>query len=263
MSKPLTIVSIGAGNVAHHFIPALYKQDCKVIQVYSRKLKNAKKLAANVDAQPIANLEDLTQKADLYLVMIHDDAIPEVITQLPELGPTQILAHTSGATSTQILSTRSKNFGSFYALQSFKKNKKENLKKLPFMINGNNEYTLNTLRLLADTLSLKVTEVSDEERLKYHLAAVMINNFSNHLACVTNTYLEYHHLDPEILLPITKATYKKILTRNPCENQTGPAIRSDNKVEGKHLEMLKDEENLKAIYRSMSESIKQKHNSKK
>ena len=59
MAKPITIVSIGAGNIAHHLIPALAKLDCEIVQVYSRTLKSAKKLGKKVNSVATNKLEKL------------------------------------------------------------------------------------------------------------------------------------------------------------------------------------------------------------
>ena len=170
----VSIVSIGSGNIAHHFIPALHKIGCDILQVYSRDIDNAQRLALKVNSKPCDTISNLIATADLYLIMVTDDAIASVLTQLPPLGPTQILAHTSGATPTLPLKKKSKNFGSFYALQSFKKNKKQDLSQLPFFILGNNIETTRRLRMLARQLSPSVTEVTDQDRLRYHLSLIHI-----------------------------------------------------------------------------------------
>ena len=256
----ISIVSIGSGNIAHHFIPALHKIGCEILQVYSRNLEHAQKLAYKVKAKACNELGALNTEADLYLIMVSDDAIPEIITQLPTLGPTQILAHTSGATPTLPLKKKATNIGSFYALQSFRQNKKQDLSEVPFLILGNNAETTRVLRMIARQLSPSVTEVTDQNRLRYHLAAVLMNNFTNHLACLTHSFLDEHQLDPHILKPIVESTFEKILTQNPCENQTGPAKRNDTKIENKHLQLIEDKPYLIAIYKSLSQSIKKLSN---
>ena len=257
----IKVVSIGAGNLAHHFIPALHKAGCEILQVYSRTLNNAEKLARKVSATATNNLTHLNKEAEVYLIMVKDDAIKEVIDQLPEFRSDQVLAHSSGATSTQILGKKAAQFGSFYALQSFKKNRPADLEKIPFLIFGNTPYATRLLRMMARQLSPTVKEVNDKSRLRYHLAAVMMNNFTNHLACKTSQFLKENKLDPQILSPIVESSFKRILENNPCEIQTGPAIRNDVKIEKEHLELIKDDAYLSSIYKSLTQSIKKTHNS--
>lgn len=252
----LSIVSIGAGNLAHHFIPALDKKGCQILQVFSRDIDNAKKLALKVNAQVTDQLEGINPDADLYLIMVHDDAIRSVVDALPKLQDHQILAHSSGATPTLLLAKKSKNYGSFYALQSFKKQQPQDISQVPFLIFGNNVDTTRRLRMLARQLSPTVKEVNDNDRLRYHLAAVLMNNFTNHLACKTNEFLEDNKLDRTVLQPIVTASFDKILSHDPCSIQTGPAVRNDIKIEAKHLKLIEEDPYLTAIYKSLSQSIK-------
>ena len=43
---------------------------------------------------------------------------------------------------------------------------------------------------------------------------------------------------------------------DPCQIQTGPAVRGDNKVEQLHLDLINEDPYLSAIYKAMSQSIK-------
>ncbi len=252
----MNIISIGAGNIASHLVPALHNIGCNISQVYSRDIKNANSLARKVEAKAIADLQAVSDKADLYLIMVKDDVIREVSAQLPKLNSKQYLAHTSGATPTTFLTKRAENYGSFYPLQSFKKKKAVDIAALPFLIHGNNPKTLRKFRMLARQLSSNVSEANDLERMKYHLAAVILNNFTNHLACLTANFLKENKLKPKVLSPIMETTFASILLQNPCSIQTGPAARNDIKVEKEHLKIIKSDAYLSSIYKAMSQSIK-------
>lgn len=257
MSKEFNIVSIGAGNVANHLIPALHSLGCKISQVYSRDIRNARSLARKVKANAIDSFELLDDSSDLYLIMVHDDIIKDIVSELPQLDSNQFLAHTSGATPTNFLIRKAKNYGSFYPLQSFKKGRQLALEEVPFLLYGSNPKTLRKFRMLARQLSPVVKEANDNERLKYHLAAVLMNNFTNHLACLTEKYLNDEQLDPKILKPITSYTFSRIAkSSSVCEIQTGPAKRDDNTVIKKHLALIKEDKTLTEIYKVMTKSIK-------
>ena len=130
------------------------------------------------------------------------------------------------------------------------------MQEVPFLVHGNNEMTTRFFRMLARQVSLKVTEANDHERLQYHLSAVILNNFSNHLACLTDRFLQDKKLDSSVLSPIRKTTYERILNSDPCAIQTGPAARGDEKVERAHLKLLESDETLQQIYQLLSQSIK-------
>ena len=56
-----------------------------------------------------------------------------------------------------------------------------------------------------------------------------------------------------------KETARKIHELSPVQAQTGPAVRYDRNVIGKHLEMLADENTMHELYKSISESIHSLH----
>jgi len=216
MSKLFKVVGIGAGNVASHLLPAIAElEGITVTQVFSRQLKKARRLSIRVDAQPINNLAKIDSSADLYILMVHDDAIKEVAANLPTLSAKQFLVHTSGATPTDCLDVVASNFGSFYPLQSFRTKKNVQLSEVPFLVYGNNAKTLRKLRMLARQLSTTVKEANDEERLKYHLSAVLLNNFTNHLACLSYQYLRDNDLNPKVLSAILRTTFDRIINESP------------------------------------------------
>jgi predicted short-subunit dehydrogenase-like oxidoreductase (DUF2520 family) len=257
MSKKIKIISIGAGNIAHHLIPALYNvAPCSIQQVYSRTLKNAAHLAHKVDAQAISKLDHIGSDADLYLIMVPDDDIKSVVDALPELEDSQILAHTSGATPSNTLKAISKNYGAFYPLQTFKKNIPVSIEHTPFLIYGNNSNTTRYLRSLARKISSKVSECNDKERLTYHLAAVFVNNFTNHMACVARRLLESEKLEVSVLQAIVETTCHRMINGDPCISQTGPAIREDIALQNRHLKLLETNPEWQALYQSVSQSIK-------
>lgn len=255
MPKKLKVVGIGAGNIASHLIPALHNIGCEITQTYSRKITKARLLAGKVGAKAVNALSKIRDDADFYLIMVSDDAIKEVTASLPSLGERQYLAHTSGSTPSTVLENKAALYGSFYALQSFQKNQALDLKETPFLVHGNTNSSLRFFRVLARKLSKNVTECNDADRLKYHMSAVFMNNFSNHLASVTQEILKASNLDPNIILPIAETTFNRILNEDPSVIQTGPARRGDIKTQKKHLKLLKDNPKWKAIYEAISKSI--------
>ena len=190
-SKP-SIVSIGAGNLASHFIPALHKAGYEIKSVYSRKRKNAKTIADKVQASICTNLNKIDPSADVYLIMVADQAIEEVTTILSKIitGPKQIICHSSGATSCEVFQNLKCQHGVFYALQTYSKDQASQLKKDPFIIYGSTDYAEAKLLSIARKLSNKVITGDDKIRLQYHLTAVFVNNFVNHIHCKAKMFMD-------------------------------------------------------------------------
>ena len=238
---------LGSGNVATHLINAFLKADAvELVQVYSRNISDIEQLKNDVQ------ITDTTQNlipVDVTIIAISDDAIPEFSNHLNIKG---ITAHTSGSVSMSDLND-SLIRGVFYPLQTFSKGKSLDFSDTPICIEAENNQALDLLKKLALAISNKVYEINSEQRKKLHLAAVFVNNFTNHLYQIGNSICDDHKIPFEILHPLIKETAYKIKEISPKEAQTGPAIRNDNKTIEKHLAQLSTQE--KKIYNILTDSI--------
>ncbi len=114
------------------------------------------------------------------------------------------------------------------------------------------------LEKLAQSIAMeKVNEAGDDARMKLHVAAVIVNNFTNHLYSLAEEYCKKEGLAFKQLVPLIEETALRIKTVSPKQSQTGPAIRQDKETLLKHLELLKDHPQLKSIYLLLTESIQQ------
>jgi hypothetical protein len=111
---------------------------------------------------------------------------------------------------------------------------------------------------LAGSISDDVREISSDQRKSLHLAAVFVNNFTNHLFQIGNELCGEHRLPFDILLPLIRETVQKLDHLSPLDAQTGPARRNDQKTMENHLHQL-DNKNYKDIYTLLSKSINEKY----
>ena len=243
-----SIAIIGSGNVATNIAHHLAAMGDIQIGIYSPELMHRTTLAEATNSKLYNTLEE-TFDSDIILICVPDNVIKEVVNQIPLYNT---IAYTSGSISLNTFSEHS-NIGVFYPLQTFTKNQLIDLKTVPFFIEANNQSLEDALYAFASRIGKKVSRTNSENRKQYHIAAVMINNFTNHLAYLAQHHLAQHHLDWENLLPLFKETARKIVTSNPKEIQTGPARRNDTQVINQHLEALN--ENEKNIYLAMTNSI--------
>ena len=227
----IKIVIIGNGNVGSHLLDAFLKADAiDVLQVNSRTLTNI----------PIS---------DVTIIAVSDDAIKEVASQLS--CRSGLIAHTSGTVSLDVISNARK--GVFYPLQSFTKGSPINFKTLPFCLETTNELDANLLETLVKAIGEKVYQITSEQREKLHLAAVFVNNFTNHMYQIGNEICNKHSVPFEILHPLIEETAKKIHSLSPLEAQTGPAKRNDKDTIDNHLKNLNIQQ--QEIYRLLTKSI--------
>ena len=246
------ITFIGSGNIATNLAYAFDKAGHTIHQVVSTHESHAKELASKFGAYYGDTSSEL-YNADFIIIAVSDEAYPQALT-LVNATCRAIVCHTSGSVSMNILSSYLGDFGVIYPLQSLRKEEVKNVMQVPFFIEGNNASTLNKIKELADSISNKVSEVTSEQREKYHLAAVFANNFTNLMYSIAAEYLEKEGLNFDNLLPIITETALRLKEGEPKAWQTGPAKRGDKAVIDKHISML-NEPSLKIIYKQLSEYI--------
>jgi predicted short-subunit dehydrogenase-like oxidoreductase (DUF2520 family) len=243
-----SIAIIGSGNVATNLAHNLSQLGTLQLGIYSSSILHRTELALATKSKLYHSIEE-TFDADLILICVPDNAIQDVVGLLPT---NQKIAYTSGSIPLNTFAKHS-NVGVFYPLQTFTKNHLIDLKTVPFFVEANNQNLEKELVDFASLIGKNVSITNSEERKHYHLAAVMLNNFTNHLAYLAQHHLAQHHLDWKNLLPLFEETTRKIVSSNPKEIQTGPARRNDTQVINQHLKELN--ENEKNIYLAMTNSI--------
>lgn len=240
---------IGTGNLAWHIASAL-----KDAPNYELNAIVARSENACHDFKQLANscvsIEDLTP-AGLTLIAVSDDAIVTLTKKIPYTSG--LFVHTSGCVSIDVLS-KFAHSGVFYPLQSFSKGDPIDFKDIPICIEAEDEDDLNVLEKLGLALSQKVNRISSEERKKLHLAAVFINNFTNHCFTIGQDLCHTHSLSFDLLKPLLAKTAEKALHADPSKMQTGPAKRNDIKTMNQHLDQLEDSLQ-KEVYLTLSKAI--------
>lgn len=244
---------IGSGNVAQHLITAFQSPhnlgvEIELIQVFSRKIGNLSQLI-NV-SQIIDDLNHLTE-VDLYIIAVSDDAIATVSAQLAFKN--RLVVHTSGSVPLNVLNDNNRK-GVFYPLQTFTKNKEVDFRLIPVCLESENATDYQLLDKVAKSISDKIFAINTEQRKALHVAAVYVNNFTNHLYQIGQEICQEHQVPFEILTPLITETVQKILLVSPSEAQTGPAKRNDTATIEAHEAFLSNANHLK-IYKTLTQSI--------
>jgi predicted short-subunit dehydrogenase-like oxidoreductase (DUF2520 family) len=244
---------IGSGNVAQHLIVALQNSiingaEMELVQVYTRQKSTLSHL---LDFNKITDDWKTLAEADLYIIAVSDEAISAVSKQIPYKN--KLVVHTSGGISLEAIASNNRK-GVFYPLQTFSKNKAVNFKSIPICIESQNASDYQLLQNVAQAISDSVFAINSEQRKALHLAAVFVNNFTNHLYKIGNDICIENNVPFEILKPLIQETAEKITQLSPNEAQTGPAIRNDIETINAHLSFLSDE-NQKNIYNILTQSI--------
>lgn len=233
---------------------ALKESGFTIVQVYGRRMERARWLADKISATPADTLAAIHDGADVYFLAVSDDAIESLSRKLKLPG--KVVAHTSGSKPTQALQTVSAKMGVFYPLQSFKIGRKVDWTHLPILLTGEAE-VLEHLSPLAHALSKHVAIISDEQRSALHLAAVFINNFTNHCFTIAHEIADGHQIDFQHLIPLATHTVQQALEHDTRELQTGPAKRRDTQTMDRHLALLAEDKALSDLYAAMTRHIQQ------
>lgn len=244
---------IGSGNVAQHLITAFQdleksSNEMDLVQVFSRKQETLRYI---LRPEQICTEYTNLQEADLYIIAVSDDAIEMVSAQLPFKN--RLVVHTSGSVPLSALHDNNRK-GVFYPLQTFTKGKAINFKTIPICLEAENPTDYQILDKIAKILSDKVYAINSEQRKALHVAAVFVNNFTNHLYSIGNEICLENQIPFDILKPLIQETVEKILTLSPNEAQTGPAIRNDQRTIASHQVFLNHENQLN-IYKILTQSI--------
>jgi predicted short-subunit dehydrogenase-like oxidoreductase (DUF2520 family) len=252
----MKIVLLGSGRLAWHLGPALQEAGAHILQVYSRDEQHAKNLAERLGVASSAQISQLSKLADLYIIAVSDIAIVDLAKELVvQISSLQKVVHTSGATPGTVLEPYFKQYGVFYPLHSFTKEKAVDFSKIPLCIDANESELARTLNQLAQKLGEEVYRLNDAQRAQLHLAAVFANNFVNHILGISHHILAEAGISKNILQNIIKETILKLESADAADSQTGPAIRGDWPTLVRHEKLLSNQPGALELYRKLSDSI--------
>jgi predicted short-subunit dehydrogenase-like oxidoreductase (DUF2520 family) len=252
-------VMIGAGNVAVHLSKAFREKGIPVVQIYSRSETSAAALAGMLDTDYTTSVKELRRDAELYIMAVSDDAVPEILSTLPLTEP--LIVHTAGSVPMNVFEGKMRNYGVLYPLQSFSRQHAVDLSEVPVFLEANTPANLKTLQSLAGKIFSKIYQATSDHRLLLHVAAVFASNFTNSLYEVAAQLLQKTGLDFDVLCPlVTETARKAVASGHPAHVQTGPAKRNDQNVLRRHMELLAAYPQWQQLYLQLSENIKKQSN---
>lgn len=252
----MNIVIIGTGNVATILGKKLILAGHHIVQVFGRDASAATDLAYQFGTESTNYWSVIRKDADIYLIAVADDAINEVAKHVHVPG--KVVAHTAASVKKDVLKNSSHHYGVFYPLQSLRKEMAE-LPDMPVFIDASDDVAKKKLEELAHSISSEheVVVADDDKRLKMHVAAVVVSNFTNHLYHLAGDFCKKEGIDFKQLLPLIEETASRLRLITAADAQTGPAVRDDGPTIKQHLLALEKYPQLKKIYEVLTESIQQ------
>lgn len=232
MSAITKIGIIGAGVVGQTFAQLLSQQPQYGVTLGSRRGQVSMHAAA--------------QNADIVLLTVADDAIQAVCQELvatQSIKPAAIVAHCSGALSSDILNSHVGAVASVHPLQTFP----DVAAALP-KVAGTYCYcegdatALAALTPLIESLQMQPVTIQAKNKALYHAAAVMACNNLVALMEAALTLGEAAEIDREVMWPSLKplidATLQNIGQQGTKAALTGPVARGDIASVQSHLQAM-------------------------
>lgn len=252
MKQIRSIALIGYGHVGRAFVKFFLNEGLEQVTLCVRESKGSQFPDLPGNVRLVHHTKDIGA-VDFVLICVRDQEVRAVVEQLPIETP---IAYTSGSILLSELSTRHR-VGVFYPLQSFAGIAEDNVRRIPILIEARDEEMSGFLRDFALQHFDTVQAMSSEDRAKLHIAAVMVNNFVNHLFTLAHDWTVANQLDFNLLLPLIHETVQKIMDHSPASVQTGPAKRGDFQVVQRHLDLL--DGRTKELYGLFSQSISERN----
>jgi len=223
------VAIIGKGNLGSHLHKAL--QPTCHMQWYGREFPK-------------------TIDTDIVIVSVSDDATLQVVSNVHA----PLVVHTAGAVNMANLART----GVFYPLYSFTKEASVRWADIPFLLETSRKEDMRILEEITRLIGAQAFHITSKQRTKLHAAAVMVNNFTNHLYTLAKEYCQHYDLPFEVLHAIMRQGPDKAIALSPETAQTGPARRGDDRTISHHLEQIHDPA-TKALYELLSENIKKRY----
>lgn len=255
----MQVVLIGSGGVASAIASELANCSGQVLcGIYSRQIEHATALRDRYAIScPVItdNLKSLPH-ADLYLVAVSDQAIPEVAAALPRLDG--LVLHTSAVTPMACFN-KQRAYGVWYPFNSFSKEAITpfNGQKILYELASDEGITI--LRQWNDLMKVDAIPSTIEQRLWLHLAGVLASNCTNRLYTLSRRLLLQASLPTDLLDDIILRTASKATIMDPYKAQTGPARRHDMATISRHRALLQqlpdDLQEISQVYELFTQSI--------
>ncbi len=252
----LKIVILGSGNLGLHLSEYFVKQKLEPIVYNHRSSSNLKFIQQKLNCTTQVGFNSILP-ADIYFLCVKERYIKSVSSKIKNTKANAILLHCSGSMPLDEINNNQTHRGVLYPIQTFSVNKKIDWDSVPFLLQASSPIALKKLQIFAKIFKGKKKVVDDKERLLIHLAAVLVNNFTNALYTEAFKLLSSHSLKKEfnLLLPLINTGVSKLITVSPIEAQTGPAKRGEKQIMQKHLNLLKKDKDLQKLYQLMSKLI--------
>lgn len=261
MDKPeVTIIGLGALGIT--LGQALTEKGVKVRSVFNRTSEKAYSTARKLDIDIAGDFPSGSDElGEVIFITVSDGAIAETAEKLKKLSGNMMehtFVHCSGSESAELLSPLRKQGGavaSFHPLQTFTSSSStDDFRNIFFSLQGD-EQAFDLLRAIAKSLGAQSMEVTAGQKSHLHVAGVMASNYLHVLLQASVSSAEISGLSAEdikkALLPLVQTTLNNAKESSFGAALSGPIKRGDITTVKKHLDILKDNPELREVYKTL------------
>ncbi len=252
---------IGAGKVGISIGYVLKQKGMEieaVSDIFEASIGTAKSYLGDNILYTNDNIE-VVKASDIIAVTTQDRIIKEValeITEKMESLEGKLFFHTSGAHPATLLSpleTKGARLGALHPLQTFPDiDSAINVLPNTYIFIESGEDSIDALRKIGTALGSGVIRLEGEQKVLYHLCAVIVCNLLCTLLYAGEDIMDKIGIELQPFFPIIKATLNNIENKGPLMSLTGPIVRGDVETVLSHLEAMQGMELYKKVYRSLS-----------
>jgi len=264
-NKKLNVTVVGAGSVGSTLAFLLKRRGHSIVSVISKTKKSARSLAARVGCHVASDdVSEISPKTSFLLIATPESAIDRVARSIAGVEGLPfkriIVAHTSGALSSDVLSTlslRGSQVFSFHPIQSFPKSRRvhfpySSMKGVWYGFEGPGS-ARPFARRLAGTLGGKFLEVPKEKKILYHLTCVFASNYPVVLlGAVERLAGQVSDGDLAPFRKLFESSSENAFQLGGAKALTGPIARGSMGILHRHMvELGSKEPELLAIYSTL------------
>ena len=253
------MVLIGAGQVSRELAPVWKQAGHDILQVISRTEVSARPLGEQLGCPWTTQLVDAAgalADAQVVVVAVTDGLIAEVAEGISAMvSPSCVMVHLSGATPLDALKGPR---AVVWPIRSFNpKAGNVPLEGTPTVIEASDAASFHAAQTLAQAWKAEIAEASGPQRAAAHLAAVMADNYANHMLAEAQEVLNQRNLPKTLLRNLVLGLTQGGLNGDARERQTGPAKRGDDATLERHRALLPDD--MRDVYNALAAHIAKRH----
>ncbi len=257
---------IGAGRVGRAFGKYLFSKGNQIGHVVNSSIESAKEAVEFMGCGTPSTIDEIGN-CDVLLIGVKDDLIRQSFLKVKDrLKDVKAVGHFSGAYPSSILRECDEmQIGRFsiHPNASFANPQIwEEMENVYFVIDGNDQGK-EIIRELFKNLNIKFSEISEKNKIFYHIGAVFASNFVVGIQEVSNELYSMAGLEPEISRMISLYLAKQAIEN--VENLgikgalTGPVVRGDyHLVEAEKMTLMDLDPDIGLLYGKFAQILRER-----